>query len=429
MAPARNSANAGVADRLSSAAMSAVAVPASRDVRVISLIGAAHGASHYYQLAFATMLLIVRQEAGLSFEDVGLLAGIFYGVSGIAQTGAGFAVDRFGARPILAGGLFTIGVALALISVAHSFVGFAAIAVIAGLGNSVFHPADFALLNASVDPGRLGRAFSIHGVGGSLGWAAAPVMYFLDSMFGWAGAAFIGAIPGLVLSALIWGHRTTLVDHRVKDRAAGHHNGGTSMLALFSQPAILLCLVYFALIAANTVGIQQFAVPAWVKMFGISENYAALCLIVFIVGSAGGVLVGGLFADRVRRHDRVATIGLLVAGLLTLPIATQAVTPALLLPLLALAGAAGGATGPSRDMIVRGATPPGASGKVFGFVYSGLDVGSFLAPPFFGWLMTSGLPSLIFWIAVGLYVINAGLVMAIRQSTTPTVATRPAVAE
>lgn len=409
--------------------MSAVAVPASRDVRVITLIGAAHGASHFYQLAFATMLLIVRQEAGLSFEEVGLLAGMFYGVSGIAQTGAGFAVDRFGARPILAGGLFTIGVALALISVAHSFMGFAAIAVIAGLGNSVFHPADFALLNASVNPGRLGRAFSIHGVGGSLGWAAAPVMYFLDSMFGWAGAAFIGAVPGLVLSVLIWGHRTALVDHRVKDRAAALQHGGTSMLALFAQPAILLCLVYFALIAANTVGIQQFAVPAWVKMFGISENYAALCLIVFIVGSAGGVLVGGLFADRVRRHDRVATIGLLVAGLLTLPIATQAVTPALLLPLLALAGAAGGATGPSRDMIVRGATPPGASGKVFGFVYSGLDVGSFLAPPVFGILMGAGHPAVIFWIAVGLYVINAGLVMAIRQSTVPTVAARPAAAE
>ena len=412
-----------------SAAMSAAALPASRDVRVISLIGAAHGASHFYQLAFATMLLIVRQEAGLSFEEVGLLAGIFYGVSGIAQTMAGFAVDRFGARPILAGGLFTIGVALALISAAHSFWAFAAIAVIAGAGNSVFHPADFALLNASVNPNRLGRAFSIHGVGGSLGWAAAPVMYFLDSMFGWVGAALIGAVPGLVLSVLVWTHRTELVDHRIKDRAAGHHHAAGAMLALFIQPAILICLVYFALIAANTVGIQQFAVPAWVSMFGVSENYAALCLIVFIVGSAGGVLVGGLFADRVHRHDRVATIGLLVAGALTVPIATQAVSPILLLPLLALAGAAGGATGPSRDMIVRGATPPGASGKVFGFVYSGLDVGSFLAPPFFGWLMGAGYPAMIFWIAVGLYVINAGLVMAIRQSTVPTVATRPAAAE
>ena len=399
--------------------MTAAAAPASRDVRVISLIGAAHGASHYYQLAFATMLLIVREEAGLRFEDVGLLAGIFYGVSGLAQTVAGFAVDRFGARPILAGGLVLVGVGLALTAMAHSFAAFAAIAVVAGLGNSVFHPADFALLNASVDPARLGRAYSIHGVGGSLGWAAAPVMYFLDSLFGQVGAALAGALPGLVLAVLVWMHRGDLVDHRAKDRAAAAAHGSKPTMSLFVQPAILLCLVYFALIAANTVGIQQFAVPAWVRMFGLTENFAALCLIVFIVGSAAGVLVGGLFADRVRRHDRVATIGLAVAALLTVPIATQSVPPSLLLPLLALAGAAGGATGPSRDMIVRGTTPPGASGKVFGFVYSGLDIGSFLAPPVFGFLMGAGMPAAIFWIAVALYVINAFLVMVIRQSTAP----------
>ncbi len=401
--------------------MSAAIAPLNRDIRVISLIGVAHGVSHYYQLAFATMLLIVRQEAGLSFTDVGLLMAIFYGVSGVSQTAAGFAVDRFGARPILAGGLAVIGCALALISVVHSFAGFAAIAVIGGLGNAVFHPADFALLNASVNHGRLGRAYSIHGVGGSLGWAAAPVMFFLDSMFGWVGAALIGALPGLILSVLVWIHRTELVDHRVKARAAAAQHGPTAMLGLFLQPAILLCLVYFALLSATTVGIQQFAVPAWASMFGVSENYAALCLIVFIVGSAGGVLVGGFFADRVRRHDRIATLGLLAAGALTVPIAAQAVTPALLLPLLALAGAAGGITNPSRDMIVRNATPPGASGKVFGFVYSGLDVGSFLAPPVFGFLMTAGLPSIIFWVAVGLYLLNAALVMVIRQTTVPTV--------
>jgi len=409
--------------------MSAATVPLGNDFKVMSLIGVAHGASHYYQLAFATMLLIVRQEAGLTFTDVGLLAGIFYGVSGIAQTFAGFAVDRFGARPILAGGLAVIGVALALVSVAHSFPAFAAIAVVAGLGNCVFHPADFALLNASVNQGRLGRAYSIHGVGGSLGWAAAPIMYFLDSMFGWVGAALIGATPGLVLAVLVWSQRETLIDHRVKARAAAAQHGTTPAFGLFLQPAILLCLAYFALIAANTVGIQQFAVPAWTSMFGIGENYAALCLIVFIVGSAAGVLVGGFFADRVRRHDLVATAGMLIAAVLTVPIATASVPPALLLPLLALGGAAGGLTGPSRDMIVRSATPPGASGKVFGFVYSGLDVGSFLAPPLFGFLMSSGLPSVIFWIAIALYIVNAGLVLSIHQNTIRTVTTAPAAAE
>ncbi|WP_020696319.1 MFS transporter [Reyranella massiliensis] len=394
------------------------AEPFRHDVRVISLIGVAHGASHYYQLAFATMLLIVRQEVGLSYADVGLLAGIFYGVSGVAQTAAGFAVDRFGARPILAGGLFVVGVGLGLISFAHSFPAFAAIAVVAGLGNSVFHPADFALLNSSVTQSRLGRAYSIHGLGGSLGWAAAPVMYFLDSLFGWIGAALIGALPGIILSFLVLIHRRELVDHRIKERAAAAQHGTTPALTLFLQPTLLLCLVYFALLAANTVGIQQFAVPAWGSMFGVTETYAAFCLIVFIVGSAAGMLVGGLFADRVRRHDRVAAIGLIVAAAFTVPIAMQAVSPALLPIVLALAGAAGGATNPSRDMIVRNATPPGATGKVFGFVYSGLDIGSFLAPPLFGYLMNLGLPAVIFWIAIGLYVANVGIVMSLRQSVT-----------
>jgi MFS family permease len=401
--------------------MSAATVPVRRDLHVISLIGVAHGVSHYHQLAFVTMLLIVRDSAGLSFADVGILAGIFYAVSGVAQTVAGFAVDRFGARPILAGGLATIGIALALVGFVHSFAGFAAIAVVAGLGNCVFHPADFALLNASVDSSRLGRAFSIHGLGGSLGWAAGPALYFLNDMFGWVGAALIGAIPGLAMAMLVWADRVELVDHRSKSRASVATQGRAPGIGLFLQAPILLCFAYFALISASTIGIQQFSVPAFTAMFGVSETLAAFCLIAFVVGAALGVLVGGIFADRVRHHDRVAAIGLLVASALTVPIATESVPTGLLLPLLALAGFAGGTTNPSRDMIVRNATPPGASGKVFGFVYSGLDVGSFTAPPIFGFLMSHGLHAAIFWAAVGLYIVNAAVVLVIRQAT----ATRP----
>ena len=413
--------------------MSAVAAaplgsPTGRDVRVISLIGVAHGVSHFYQLAFVTMLLIVREKAGLSFTDVGVLGGLFYGVSGVVQTGAGFAVDRFGARPILAGGLLIVGLALAAVSVAHSFPAFAAIAAIAGAGNSVFHPADFALLNASVRHDRLGRAFSIHGLGGSLGWAAAPVMYFLNALLGWVGAAVIGALPGIVLAILVLVHRRDLVDHRIKARAVAAEQGKASLAGLFLQPAILLCLAYFALLAAASVGVQQFAVPAWNQMFGVSESYGAFCLIVFIVGSAAGVFAGGFFADRVRNHERVAAIGLLAAAAFTVPIALQVVGAVLLPVVLAAAGFSGGLTGPSRDMIVRNATPPGASGKVFGFVYSGLDIGSFAGPPVFGLLMSHGLPAMIFWIAVGLYVLNAGIVAGIRQTKAPAVAV-PAAAE
>lgn len=397
----------------------AAAAPLERDVRVISLIGVAHGTSHYYQLAFVTMLLIVREKAGLSFTDVGALGAIYYGVSGICQTLAGFAVDRFGARPILAGGLALAAIGLALTALADSFLTFAVISVVGAIGNCVFHPADFALLNSSVNQRRLGRAYSIHGLGGSLGWAAAPIIYFLDDLVGRTGAALIGAVPGLILAALVLGHRRYFVDHRVEVRAAAAAEGAKAGLGLFLQASILLCFAYFALIAVNTVGIQQMAVPAWMEMFGVAERYAALCLIVFMVGSAAGMLAGGFFADNVKRHDLVASGGLLAAAALTVPIATMAVTPALLLPLLALAGFAGGATNPSRDMIVRNATPPGASGKVFGFVYSGLDVGSLIGPPLFGYLMDLHLPAAIFWIAVVLYVINAGMVLTIRQATVP----------
>jgi len=392
-----------------------------RDVRVISLIGVAHGSSHYYQLAFVTMLLIVRESAGLSFGEIGMLGALFYGVSGLGQTGAGFAVDRFGARPILAGGLAALGLSLALVSVAHSFWAFAAIAVLGGAGNCVFHPADFAILNASVNQKRLGRAFSIHGVGGSLGWAAAPAMYFLDNMVGWVATALIGAVPGLVLAVLVFTNRSDLVDHRVKARAtaAAATTKPVSMRTIFLSAPILLCLGYFALLATNTVGIQQFAVPAWSSMFGISESYAAVCLMVFVLGSASGTLAGGYIADRFHQHERVAAIGLLAAAAFTVPVATQAASAIVLPVVLFLAGFAGGTTGPSRDMIVRGITPPGASGKVFGFVYSGLDIGSFMAPLVFSHIMEAGVPAMMFWIATGLYVFNAGLVTLIRSVSTP----------
>ena len=408
--------------------MSAITVePARRDVRVISLIGVAHGTSHYYQLAFVTMLLIVRESAGLSFEQIGLLGAIFYGVSGFGQTVAGFAVDRFGARPILAGGLAALGLALGLVSVTHSFPLFAAIAALGGAGNSVFHPADFAILNASVNHTRLGRAFSIHGLGGSLGWAAAPVMYFLDHALGQFGACLLGAAPGFLLAILVFARRMDLVDHRVKARSHAAQHGAVPHRKLFLQAPILMCLVYFALNAANTVGIQQFAVPAWQQMFGVSQNYAAVCLIVFVVGSAMGTLLGGFFADRQRHHERVAAVGLALAAAFTLPVAAASVSAWALPIMLALAGFANGTTGPSRDMIVRGATPPGSSGKVFGFVYSGLDIGSFLAPLVFSRLMGAGLPAMMFWIAVGLYVVNAFIATAIRQAKEPAVA--PAAAE
>jgi len=394
----------------------AVSQSFGRDARVISIIGIAHGLSHFYQLALATLLIVVMPDFGMNYAEVGILGAIFYGISGIAQTVAGFAVDRFGARPALAFGLIAAATAFTLIAgFASSFWTLVPIVALAGIGNCVFHPADFAILNASVNVNRLGRAYSAHGLGGTLGWVpAAPVIYFLSHAWGWQAAALISAAAGVLVAAVVAGQGRVMVDHRVARVAAKKSSVRGEVSSLLTAP-ILICMLYFAFIAVTVVGIQQFAVPALREMFPIGLEAAAAALTALLIGSAVGVVIGGWIADRATRHDTVAAIGLFVAGALTALIATGGVPTWLVLPLMALSGVAGGLTGPSRDMIVRGATPPGASGKVFGFVYSGLDIGSMVGPPVFGWLMDHHLPHAIFWGAFVIYMLNVLTVLQIRR--------------
>jgi MFS family permease len=394
----------------------------ARDARVIGIIGVAHGLSHFYQLALATLLIVVMPDFGLSYAQVGALGAIFYGISGVGQTLAGFAVDRFGARPVLAFGLLAAATAFALIAaLASGFWSLVPMVALAGIGNCVFHPADFAILNASVNEGRLGRAYSVHGLGGTLGWApAAPAMYFLSGAIGWQAAALITSAIGLLVALAVATQGSVMVDHRVA-RSESRNAGQMDMSALLAPP-ILICMLYFAFIAITVVGIQQFAVPALREMYPVTLEAAAAALAALLIGSAVGVVIGGWIADRAVRHDAVAAGGLFAAGALTAVIATGGIAPWLVLPLMALSGFAGGLTGPSRDMIVRGATPPGSSGKVFGFVYSGLDVGSMISPPVFGWLMDHHMPHAIFWGAFAIYMLNVLTVLQIRRFNRATVA-------
>ncbi|HJQ59774.1 MAG TPA: MFS transporter [Vineibacter sp.] len=393
----------------------AVSPSFGRDARVIGAVGLAHGLSHFYQLALATLLIVLMPDFGMSFAEVGALGAVFYGVSGAGQTAAGFAVDRFGARPVLAFGLLATSSAFALIAVlASGFWSLVPLVVLAGLGNCVFHPADFAILNASVDSKRLARAFSVHGLGGTLGWAPAPpAIYFLSSALGWQAAALIAGAGGMLLATAVLSQGGLMADHRVA-RPGGRPAAPFEVSVLLSAP-ILICLLYFVFIAITSIGIQQFAVPALRQMFPMSLEAAAAALSALLLGSAVGIVLGGVIADRAVRHDVIAAGGLLAAGALTAIIATGGVPAWLVLPLMTVSGFAAGLTGPSRDMIVRGATPPGASGKVFGFVYSGLDIGQMLAPPVFGWLMDHNLPQAIFWGAFVVYLLNVLTVLQIRR--------------
>jgi MFS transporter, FSR family, fosmidomycin resistance protein len=271
-----------------------------------------------------------------------------------------------------------------------------ALAIAAGLGNCVFHPSDYAILSARVEATRLGRAYGVHNLAGSLGWAAAPMAVLtLSSVFGWrAGLSILGGV-GLLLTlglvsqcaALTTKGRTPEVDNNAKAARAAD---------MFLSRPILVCFAYFMLLAMATVTLQAFLPSSLVAVFGVSVRTAAAALTGFLIGSALGMFAGGVVADTFGRHEIVVATGLLMTAMLSLSIAVLTMPIVALIPCIVIAGFGFGCTTPSRDMLVRSATPAGATGTVFGFVYSGLDLGSAMTPPFLGLLLDHHQPRLVF---------------------------------
>lgn len=374
---------------------------AASDARLITLVCVGHCLSHFYSLVFPPLFPLLRTELGVSYAALGALITAFAGASAISQLVSGFLVDRLGARRVLAGGLAVLAGAIALAGMAPSYGVLIAIMPLAGLGNGVFHPADYSIFNARVNPRRLGRAYSAHSTSGSVGWVLSPVVVgALTVSFGWRVAVTsVGAVG--VLTALVILRQRTLGDvvRPTMSGGARAERGVVAEIRPLLTPPILMAFAYFVLIAASMSAVQNFAVAMMAAVYGAPLALATGALTAYMLGSGAGIVCGGLVADRMWRHDLFASAGMAVAAALTLLFASGAPPPAALAVLLALIGFAKGATNPSRDLLVRGATPRGASGKTFGFVYSGLDLGTLVMPPIYGSLIDRGAPRVVFVLA------------------------------
>ena len=386
-----------------------------RDVKIIGLIGSAHCLSHFFQLVLPPLFPLLKAEFDVSYTTLGALVSVFYVASGLCQFGAGFAVDRFGARPVLLGGIGLLAGGALVAGLMPDVFWLFPLAFVMGVGNGVFHPADFAVLNANVAPRRLGHAYSTHGIGGSLGYALAPVVsYGLGSMIGWRHALVVLGAVGLVALAALATQRRALAS-RAHDAVVPHHTLAGS-LELFRQKAIVLCFLYFAVLTLATIALQTFAGTALNAAYGVPMALATSALTAYLLGSTTGILAGGFLAAHTAHHDRVAASGLFAGGALMLLVGAVPAVASLAIALFAVTGFALGATGPSRDMIVRGATPPGASGRVYGFVYSGLDLGSTIAPVVVGTLLDRGEPRAVFVAVAVCMFLAIGTVLQVRRS-------------
>ena len=380
----------------------------------MGLVGAAHFFSHFFQLTLPPLFPLLKEVFGVPYVALGLAMSVFYGSSGIGQTISGVLVDRLGASRVLLGGMALFAGSIALAGLVPTYWLLLPVALLAGLGNSVFHPADYSILNASVDPRRIGRGYSVHSVSGGLGYAVAPtVVVALAGQVGWRAALVtVGAI-GLAVAGVL---ATQLRGGIGRREAEGHRSTVGHDVRLLLTAPILSAFAYFALIAAAMIGVQIFGITTLMRIYDTPLGLATWSLSAFLLGGGGGVIAGGFLADRTRRHDAVAVAGLVVAAGFMLLLASGALAASALPAVLAIAGFCHGVTGPSRDMLVRAATPPGSSGKVFGFVYSGLDLGSCLTPLALGWLLDHGDPRLLFVAVAVLMLVTIATVVRVRRS-------------
>lgn len=403
--------------------------PSSRDWRVIGVIGIAHASSHFFQLILPTLYISLGQEFGYDFLTLGGLVTTFYLVSCLGQASSGFLVDRVGAYPVLKVGLACFVVAALLIGMANGYAMLLAAAMIGGVGNAVFHPVDYSIINHRVSPARLGHAFSTHGLTGNLGWALTPV--FITSLtiyFNWrvavlAAAALIAAVLALVLL-----NREALAGASVAREADGARPQDkepiwVTLSTLLSRPSLWGAFLFFAFATAAMAVVQNYTIPMLHNTYGIDKVLAGSALSGYMLASAAGMLAGGFIASSTPRSELIVFVSLIVSGTLLLVLGAGWVAPALALFFVGAAGFCSGIASPSRDMLIRRVTPKGSTGAVYGLVYSGMDVGSSLAPVGFGLLLDAGLnqapwygAAIGYWTAAGLAVYVASTVTRASRS-------------
>lgn len=392
-----------------------------RDATVIGLVGIAHCISHFSQLLLAPLFPWLKDAFGVSYTELGLLMTIFFVVSCAVQAASGFVVDRFGPRPILFAGLALLAVAAFGFAASPSYGALAAFSVVAGVGNGVFHPVDYTLLNRKVHESRLGHAFSVHGITGSLGWGLAPAMLVpIAIAFSWRTALVAAGVLILAVLALLWVMRGQLalgaVPAAKPGATAAAAEGKFDFLAI---PAVWMCFAFFFFYAVSLNGVQAFAPEAARLLHEVPVQVAAICLTVYMVCSAGGMVVGGFLASDPARCERIVGAGFGAASAIALVVGFADVPAAAVPVLFGAMGFGAGIAGPSRDLLVKRSSPDNATGRVYGVVYSGLDIGQAVAPLMFGALMDLGQPAQV-WLAIavvqGVLIASAFNVRRVRRT-------------
>lgn len=390
-----------------------------RDALVIGLITLGHFFAHFYIIALPPLFPVLADALDVGYAELGVAVAVLNLLTAITQAPIGVLVDRYGPARILIAGQVAFALSMVGIGLFPDYAVLLLMCALAGLGNAVFHPADYAILAARVSGARMGRAFSFHTFGGYAGFAAAPpVLVALDALWGWRAALVAVGLVGLAVAALMVLARRHL--HVEPHPEARRREGGSRAdIALFLSRPVLLAFLFITFYATAHVGLNNFTVAFLERLYGFDLATANLPLTVFLVLSAVGVLVGGWVADSFRRHELVVAGCLLATAVVAVLVAEFTFDLPVLVALFGLAGFSTGVVAPSRDMLVRNVAPPGTVGRVFGFVTTGFNVAGLAGPPVFGLVLDLGHPALVMWLAALFCVITLPTVLSASAAGRP----------
>ena len=379
-----------------------------REIRAISLVGFGHFLSHFYMFGLVPLFVAISSDLNVTNLQLGAILTAYNVATGVLQTPMGVLVDRFGARRVLIGGLFVTSAAFALSGFTTSYWELLALFFIAGAGNSVFHPADYVILTASVDKKRQGRAYSMHSFGGSLGTAAGPaVMVILMTQTDWRTALIIAGSVGVILSLIFVFSGDTLRE----DAATKQKTKSETPLRSMLNRGVILLFMFYALTSSANIGLTAFAPIYLPALYDVTVETAAYILSVLLFSNALGTLFGGWLADKTSRHDLVLVVSFSIYALLLAIVGTALIPVFLVVGAFAIGGVMRGIVNPSRDMMVREIAPAGALGTVFAFVSTGFNVGQGLAPLAYGALLDGNLTNEVLYLSAGFMVASILLLL------------------
>jgi MFS transporter, FSR family, fosmidomycin resistance protein len=373
-----------------------------RDATTISVVALAHGTSHFFQLLLPPLFPWLARDFNLSFTQLGTLATLFYVVSAAGQAIAGFVVDRVGARIVLFCGLSLFALAALVGANASGYAMLVAASMCAGFGNSFFHPVDYSIINQRVSSARIGHAYSAHGLSGTLGYATATAtMVLLANEFGWRNALYVAAVFAACVLAIALMFRDAIDTRFLIEKKVNTSDAKANpdhVLAFMKHPAVWLCFAFFFVLTFSGAALQNFSAPALQRIAQLDLTVAATALTGYFVFNAVGQIAGGFVASkRWLDPEKVIAFALIFAATMLAVVGSGVVVGKGALLFVMLSGIGTGVAGPSRDLLIKQATPAGATGRVYGMVYSGLDAGLAVSAPIFGWFMDHDAPRMIFF--------------------------------